>query len=267
MSDPLSDPHPDRMSDRPAARPSADRRAANGATADEPAAGRPSVDRLPADRPTADRPEGSPAAPAASHPRSISPKLKTALELGPILAFFVAYMLLRDRTFTIGGTAYSGFILITAAFVPLIALSTVILWRLTGQLSKMQIVTLVLVTVFGGLTVWFNDERFFKMKPTLIYLIFAGILGFGLLRGRSYLRMVMDEMLPLREEGWMILTRRFATFFLALAILNEIVWRTMSTDAWVNFKTFGLTGAIFVFFIAQGKLFQTHATARDPADP
>jgi intracellular septation protein len=185
---------------------------------------------------------------------------KTVLELGPIAAFFLAYLMLRDRSFDIAGTEYSGFVLITAGFVPLIGLSTLLLWRLTGEVSRMQIVTLVLVVVFGGLTVWFNDERFFKMKPTLIYLIFGGILGVGLLQGKSYLRMVMSEMIPLDEAGWMILTQRFCAFFLGLAALNEIVWRTMSTDAWVNFKTFGLTAAIFVFFIAQGKLFREHGT-------
>ncbi len=184
--------------------------------------------------------------------------LKTILELGPVLAFFAAYLLLRDRSFAIGGTEYSGFVLITAGFVPLIALSTFLLWRLTGEVSRMQIVTLVLVVVFGGLTVWFNDERFFKMKPTLIYLIFAAILGVGLLQGKSYLRMVMSELVPLDETGWMKLTRRFCAFFFGLAVLNEIVWRTMSTDAWVNFKTFGLTAAIFVFFVAQGRLFREH---------
>lgn len=188
---------------------------------------------------------------------------KTVLELGPIAAFFVAYLMLRDRTFEVAGTEYSGFVLITAGFVPLIGLSTLLLWKLTGEVSRMQIVTLVLVVVFGGLTVWFNDERFFKMKPTLIYLIFGAILGAGLLRGRSYLRMVMSEMIPLDEAGWMILTRRFCAFFFGLAALNEMVWRTMSTDAWVNFKTFGLTAAIFLFLVFQGRLFREHGTGSD----
>ena len=189
--------------------------------------------------------------------------LKTVLELGPIAAFFVAYLLLRDRTYMVAGTEYSGFVLITAGFVPLLALCTFLLWQLTGELSKMQIVTLVLVVVFGALTVWFNDERFFKMKPTLIYLIFGAILGVGLVRGKSYLRSVMGDAVPLDGTGWMILTRRFCALFFGLALLNEVVWRTMSTDAWVNFKTFGLTAAIFVFFILQGRLFREHGTGSD----
>ncbi|MEC8796714.1 MAG: inner membrane-spanning protein YciB, partial [Pseudomonadota bacterium] len=190
--------------------------------------------------------------------KKINPMLKMALELGPIVLFFVAYTRLRDRTFDIGGQAYDGFIVATALFIPLIVVTTLILWKLTGHLSKMQIATVVLVVVFGGLSVWLNDDRFFKMKPTMIYTLFAGVLGFGLLRGKSYLRFVMEEMMPLQHEGWMILTRRLALFFAGLAVLNEIIWRTMSTDAWVNFKTFGLTIAIFAFFMAQGKVIQTY---------
>jgi len=186
--------------------------------------------------------------------KKINPFLKLALELGPILAFFIGYGRIKDQVFTIGGVEYSGFIVVTAAFVPLLALTTLILWWLTGKLSKMQLMTLVLVVVFGGLSIWFNDERFFKMKPTMIYLLFGGVLGFGLLRGRSYLELVMEDAMPLKHQGWMILTRRMALFFAALALTNEVVWRTMSTDAWVNFKTFGLTAAVFLFFMTQGKI-------------
>ena len=191
--------------------------------------------------------------------KTIAPGMKFALEFGPIIAFFALYLWLRDETFLVGGVEYSGFIAVTAAFVPLLALSTYILYRLTGKLARMQIVTLVLVVVFGGLTIWFNDERFFKMKPTMIYLLFGGVLGFGLLRGTSYLRFAMEELMPLQDEGWMKLTRRITLFFFALAAANEFVWRSMSTDAWVNFKTFGLPVAIFAFFMTQGRLFSDYA--------
>jgi intracellular septation protein len=197
--------------------------------------------------------------------RKINPMLKSGLELGPIVAFFAAYLLLKGETYTIDGRDYGGFILVTAGFIPLFALSTGLLWRLTGRVSRMQLVTLVLVIVFGGLSVWLNDERFFKMKPTLIYLIFGGILGVGLLRGRSYLQLVMEEAVPLTPAGWMILTRRLTVFFLALAVANEAVWRLMSTESWVYFKTFGLSAAIFGFFITQGRLFSEHGTDRDEA--
>jgi len=199
--------------------------------------------------------------------RKISPLLKGLLEYGPIAAFFIAYTLLKERTFLIAGTEYSGFITVTAAFVPLLLLSTGLMWWLTGNLSRMQAFTAVLVVVFGGLSVWLNDERFFKMKPTLLYLLFAAILGFGLLRGRSYLESLMGAALPMHRDGWMILTRRLMLFFLALALANEAVWRLLSTDAWVNFKTFGLPIAIFAFFMFQGALFQQHSTGENESNP
>ena len=198
--------------------------------------------------------------------KQIDTKLKTALELGPVIGFFAAYLWLKDRTFTIAGTEYEGFIVVTAGFIPVFLLSLGILWWLTGHLSKMQAVTAVLIVVFGGLSVWFNDPTFFKMKPTIIYLLFAGILGFGLLRGKSYLQSVMDGVMPLTDQGWMILTRRLALFFAGLAVLNELVWRTQTEETWVYFKTFGLTAAIFVFFITQGKVFSQYGTAEDEAD-
>ncbi|MCA8884691.1 MAG: septation protein IspZ [Rhodobacteraceae bacterium] len=195
--------------------------------------------------------------------RKINPILKLVLELGPIVLFFVGYVRLKDQVFTIAGTDYSGFIVVTAAFIPILLVSTAVLWVLTGHLSKMQVVTAVLVVVFGGLSIAFNDERFFKVKPTIIYALFAGTLGFGLMRGQSYLKYVMEEVVPLQPEGWMILTRRVALFFAGLMVANEVIWRSFSTDAWVNFKTFGLPLATMAFFMAQGKLFSAYALEED----
>lgn len=195
--------------------------------------------------------------------RKINPILKLVLELGPIVLFFAGYVRFKDQTFAWGGSDYSGFLVMTALFIPLMIATTGLLWWLTGKLSRMQVATLVLVIVFGGLSVWLKDERFFKMKPTMIYLLFGGILGVGLLRGQSYLRLVMEEALPMEPEGWMILTRRLTLFFFGLAAANEIVWRTMSTDAWVNFKTFGLTAALFAFFMTQGRLFSRYGIEKD----
>ncbi|MCJ8332859.1 MAG: septation protein IspZ [Epibacterium sp.] len=197
--------------------------------------------------------------------KKINPMVKTLLELGPVVLFFVAYLKLKDEVFQIAGTDYAGFIVVTAAFVPLMVASTLVLWRLTGVLSKMQVLTLVMIVLFGGLSVWFNDERFFKMKPTMIYVMFGSILGFGLLRGESYLRVIMEDMMPLQPEGWMILTRRICIFFFALAAVNEAIWRTQTTETWVYFKTFGLTAAMFVFFMAQSKLFTTYGDKNDEA--
>ncbi len=189
-----------------------------------------------------------------------NPMIKTVLEFGPILAFFVAYLWLKDDVFTIGGRDYDGFIVVTAGFIPVFLLAMGALWALTGHLSKMQVVTAVLIVVFGGMSVWFNDPRFFKMKPTIIYLLFGGVLGFGLMRGQSYMQSLMDGVMPLTDEGWMILTKRICYFFLGLAVLNEIVWRSMSEETWVYFKTFGLTAAIFLFFMTQGALFRDYST-------
>ena len=192
-----------------------------------------------------------------------NPMIKTVLEFGPILAFFVAYLWLKDDIFTIGGRDYDGFIVVTAGFIPVFLLAMGALWALTGHLSKMQIVTAVLIVVFGGMSVWFNDPRFFKMKPTIIYLLFGGVLGFGLMRGQSYMQSLMDGVMPLSDEGWMILTRLICFFFLGLAVLNEVIWRTMSEETWVYFKTFGLTAAIFLFFMTQGSLFRDYGTDED----
>ena len=189
--------------------------------------------------------------------------VKPLLEFGPVIAFFVAYMRMKETVYTIAGSDYQGFIVVTALFVPLLLICTAVLWKLTGKISPMQIMTVVLVTVFGGLTVWLNDDRFIKMKPTLIYLIFSGILGVGLLRGQSYLRVVMQEALPMQDAGWMILTRRATGFFFSLAVLNEVIWRSFSTDIWVYFKTFGLTVAVFAFFMMQGTLLAKYAVHKN----
>ena len=195
--------------------------------------------------------------------RKINPWLKAGLEFGPLILFFVVFMRLRDETLTIAGTEYSGFIVATLVFIPVLVASTLALWRLTGKLAPMQIATLVLVVVFGGLSVWLNDPRFFKMKPTIIYLIFAALLAFSLIRRRNWLELVMSEALPMQAEGWRILTLRMVLLFLGLAIANEIVWRTMSETAWVNFKTFGLPAIMIAFFIANSKLFERYALPRD----
>jgi intracellular septation protein len=195
--------------------------------------------------------------------KPVAPAVKIGLELGPVFLFFLGYVTTRGQSYTIGGTEYTAFILLTAAFIPLMALATFVLWRLSGRLSKMQLVTLVMVVVFGGLTVWLNDDRFFKMKPTAIYGIFALLLGIGLLRGQSWLEMVMEGALPLTHAGWILLTKRLALMFLAMACANEFVWRNFSTDMWVNFRTFGLPVALFAFFLAQAKLFERYKTSAD----
>jgi intracellular septation protein len=183
--------------------------------------------------------------------RPINPILKQVLELGPTVVFFLTYLRLRDQAFVLNGVEYSGFIVATLIFVPVLLAGMGILWMLTGKLSRIQIFTAFMVIFFGGLTAWFNDERFFKMKTSIVYGVFSALLGLGLLQGRSYLAFVLDEALPMKHEGWMILTRRLCAMFAILAVANEIVWRTMSTDLWVKIETFGFPLALFLFLWAQ----------------
>lgn len=183
--------------------------------------------------------------------RKINPVVKQVLELGPTLVFFLVYLWIKDESFQFRGTSYSGFIVAALILVPLLLASIAALWWLTGTLSRMQIFVAVMVMFFGGLTAWFNDESFFKMKTTIVYGSFALLLGAGLLRGKSLLQWIMAESLPMQPEGWMILTRRLAVMFAALAIANEVIWRTQSTDLWVKLETFAMPIALFAFLMLQ----------------
>ncbi|PWR03564.1 intracellular septation protein A [Meridianimarinicoccus roseus] len=184
--------------------------------------------------------------------------LKQVLELGPVLAFLAGYVYLREQTVSIGGRDYDGFIVITGLFIPLLIASNAALWKLTGKVSRIQILTLVMVVVFGGLTVWLNDERFFKMKSTIVFSIFAALLGIGLARGQSWLEFVLDGAIPMSHAGWMALTRRLTAFLVAMAVANELIWRSFSTDVYVAWDTFGQMGAMFAFFISQSGLMNRH---------
>lgn len=199
--------------------------------------------------------------------RKINPLVKQVLELGPTVAFFVVYMWIKDETFTLGGTEYSGFIVAAVALVPLLLASIAVLWWLTGTLSRMQVFVAVMVIFFGGLTAWFNDESFFKMKTTIVYGTFAVILAVGLMRGRSLLQWVMAEALPMKPEGWMILTRRLTAMFAALAIANEIIWRTQSTELWVKLETFAMPAALFLFLMGNFMALQRYMIEEPGKEP
>ncbi|HKK36822.1 MAG TPA: septation protein A [Paracoccaceae bacterium] len=176
---------------------------------------------------------------------SPSPFLKLALEIGPIAVFFVTYT--RSDIYTA-----------TAVFIPTILAALVASWWLTRSLPKMAVVTAVMVVVFGGLTLWLQDATFIKMKPTIVNLIFAGALGFGLTRGRSYLKDLMGDALPMTDAGWTILTKRWALFFVFLAVLNEAVWRTQTEAFWVSFKTFASPALTFGFVMSQMGVLKRH---------
>lgn len=190
--------------------------------------------------------------------KPINPILKQVLELGPTVAFFVLYLKIKEKSFVFAGTEYSGFIVATVVFVPVLLAAMGALWALTGKLSRMQIFTSFMVIFFGGLTAWFNDKTFFMMKTTIVYGLFTVLLGIGLLRGRSYLKYVMEEFLPMQDEGWMKLTQRVTALFAALAIGNEIVWRTMSEATWVTIETFAFPAVTFVFLWSQIVMLQKY---------
>ena len=198
--------------------------------------------------------------------KPVNPIVKQVLELGPTVLFFLIYLRIRDDVFTYNGAEYSGFIVAALVFVPILLVAMGVLWMLTGKLSRMQIFTAFMVIFFGGLTAWFNDERFFKMKTTIVYGLFTVLLGIGLLRGQSWLAAIMNEMMPMRHEGWMILTRRLCALFAGLAIANEVVWRTMSTDAWVKIETFAFPVILAGFLVWQTVMLQDYLITDEPAD-
>lgn len=191
--------------------------------------------------------------------RTVAPWLKSALELGPALLFFAVFLLMRERVVNLWGIDYQGFIIATIVFVPVQVAATLVLWRLSGRLSAMQVMTLVLVVVFGGLTAWLNDPRFFEMKPTILYLFFAAVLGLGLALRKNWLSFVFSDAFPMTPEGWRILTIRLTLLFVAMAGANEFVRHMMSQTAWVYFKTFGILLIMFAFFILNARLFERYA--------
>ncbi len=196
--------------------------------------------------------------------RSINPVLKLVLEIGPIGVFFLAYRMAPvAEGLAASERQLEQILFATAVFVPTILIALAASWFLTRKLPRMAVITAIVVTVFGGLTLILRDDTFVKMKPTILYGLFAAILGFGLLRGRSYLKYLMDELIPMRDAGWMRFTTRIIVFYVALGIVNEIVWRVYGTDVWVNFRTFVLPLANFAFILAQVPLFQRYADKKE----
>jgi len=201
--------------------------------------------------------------------KQLNPFLKLALEMGPLLLFFFANS--RPALFlpivgpllpeAVSGEK-AGIFVATAVFMVAILVSLAVSYALTRHLPVMALVTALIVVVFGGLTLVLHDDTFIKMKPTIIYLLFAGLLLGGLLFNRPLLAIVFDSVFDLTDEGWRKLTFRWAIFFLALAVLNEIVWRTQTTDFWVGFKVFGVVPLTFIFAALQYPLLQRYGAAK-----
>ena len=177
---------------------------------------------------------------AQSAPR-LNPFLKLALELGPLVVFFIA----NQR---------AGIFAATAIFIAATVLALGVHYALVRKLPIMPLVSGAVVVVFGGLTLALQDEQFIKLKPTIVNSMFGLVLLGGLWLGRPLLAVVLDSMFDLTDEGWRKLTLRWALFFFVLAALNEIVWRTQSTDFWVSFKVFGIMPLTIAFALAQTPL-------------
>lgn len=166
------------------------------------------------------------------------PLFKLATELGPLVIFFVA-------------NAKFNLFVATGAFMVAIVAAVVASYVVTKHVPLMAIVTAVIVLVFGGLTLFLHDETFIKVKPTIIYGLFSGTLAAGLVFGRSFIAIMFDQVFNLTPKGWRLLTIRWAIFFAAMAVLNEIVWRTQTTDFWVAFKAFGVIPLTAIFAMTQ----------------
>ena len=204
--------------------------------------------------------------------KTLNPLLKLLLEIGPLGVFFLTFRFGRDLLSipavhgllerATGPEALAGqsgpLFVATACFMVAIAVSLSVSWQLTRHLPRMAVVTGIVVAIFGGLTLWLQDETFIKMKPTIVNSVFAVILGFGVVKGRSYLKYLMGSTLPLDDAGWMIFTRRWVMFFICMAALNELIWRTQTTESWVAFKTFGSLPLTFVFLALQWPLLKRH---------
>ena len=183
----------------------------------------------------------------------LDPKLKFALELGPLALFFLSYWKL--------GIMWATAVMVVTALVTL-----VVSYVLLRRLPIMPVVTAVIVVIFGGLTWYFNNPVFIKMKPTVLYSLFSAALFFGLAFRRPILQVMFDGALHLTEVGWRILTWRWAFFFLVLAALNEIVWRSVTESHWVAFKTFGFLPLTVLFSMAQTPVVMKHESAAAPEE-
>ncbi len=200
---------------------------------------------------------------------AMNPLLKLALELGPLMVFFFANTKgewLVAKFPALG--AFGGPIFVaTGLFMAATAIALVVSWLLTRSLPMMPLVSGVVVFVFGGLTLYLHDDVFIKMKPTIINGLFAVILLGGLAFGKSLLGYVFDSAFRLDAEGWRKLTLRWGLFFILLAVLNEIVWRNFSTDAWVTFKVWGIMPITLVFTLSQMPLIMRHAVEEPAGKP
>ena len=178
--------------------------------------------------------------------KQLNPILKLVLDIGPLVLFFAA-------------NSKFGIFAATGSFMVAVLIALTVSYAMTRHIAIMPVVTAVIVLVFGGLTLFLHDDLFIKLKPTIIYVLFGGTLLAGLALDKPFLSILFDQMFHLSEEGWRKLTWRWALFFFALAVLNEIVWRNTSTNVWVDFKVFGVLPLTFLFGALQYPLLRQYA--------
>src|ERR1700691_2624311 len=179
--------------------------------------------------------------------KALNPMLKLALELGPLALFFAAYSRL-------------GIFAAPAVLMACVMVTLAVSYAMLKRIPVMPLVTAVIVLLFGSLTLIFHDETLIKIKPTALYLLFGAALFVGLWLKRPLLKILFDGALHVTDEGWRKLTWRWAFFFIALAILNEVVWRTQTTDVWVKFKPFGFLPITLLFGLSQAPLIMKYET-------
>ena len=184
----------------------------------------------------------------------MSQGLKLLVEMGPLIAFFA-------------GNWFGGIFIGTAVFMVATIISLAVSWALTRKLAMVPLVSAVFVALFGALTLYLQSDLFIKVKVTLINALFGAVLLGGVAFGKSYLKLVMGEAMKLRDEAWRTLSIRWGIFFFAMAGLNEIVWRTFTTDQWVNFKVFGLLPLTLVFAVANAPYMTRHMVEDEAKQP
>ena len=178
--------------------------------------------------------------------------LRPTVDYGPLVAFLVVYL-------------WSGIIPATIAVMAATAVALALSLALERRVPMMAVITAAVIGVFGGLTLWFNDETFIKMKPTIVQALFAAVLWGGLLFGKPLLAPLLGKTWPMDDAAYKVLTSRFALFFAVMAVLNEIVWRTQSTDVWVYFKVFGILALTFLFALSQAPFMMRHHRPEETA--
>ena len=196
-------------------------------------------------------------------PNQPDPAIKLILEMGPLVLFFLVNAF-GSQWF--GWAQEARIFWATGIFMAAVAASLAYTFLAFRHVAIMPLVTGVVVIVFGGLTILLHDEIFIKVKPTIVNGLFAFILLTGLLFGRNFLKIVLNTVFELSDTGWAILARRWALFFIFLALLNEAVWRTQTTDFWVAFKVWGIMPLTILFTMSQMPLIMKHALKKPGED-